>query len=357
MHNINTFKSPNVSHLMKSHTLSFQGRYREAPSFSWKAFTFFLGTCKDYKTRCRRGHNLSFRKYRAFLEKNRMVPVGSFNTSLAFWKEPPNSSVNSFESLFPGLQRDFQSVCSNCPDSELLSWINQKALTEKKCPYTGGDLPCYALSSKHAAFFGDSVFWQKPKSPSGIYFLRKNRLLFDGFTCRLICIAEGILAQRILNLSPPLSRSHSLFIEPPDGYLFARNIHQGERLESNIIGQKNNALHFTIMDPGKCVFSGTFKRPQRFKGFKHSLYGSNTKRKKSRFILKLFNQEHLFEGLSFRNNSPCHSPQLKWNQGFKLYHTKPERESHKQRSFNFQDSVCPHRVGRANHTNHLHAVP
>ena len=85
---------------------------------------------------------------------------------------------------------------------------------------------------------------------------------------------------------------------------------------------------------------------------KHSYYGSNTKRKKSRFIPKIFNQEHLFESLSLRNNSPNKLPQTKWFQGFKLYHRKTGRESIMQRSFDSSNSVCLQPVGNAIHSSY-----
>ena len=349
MHKINTFKSPNVSHLIKPHTLSFQGRYHEATSFSWRAFTVFLGTSKDCKTRCRRGHNLLFSEYRAFWKKRNMVPVVSFNTSLPFCKEPPNSSVNSFESLFPPKQRDFQSVFSNCPDGELLSWINQKALTKLKCPYTGDDPPRPVQVSKYKAVFGFgySVFRLKPQLPSGIYFLRLCNLFFNRLSRRLIRIAGGIFAHRTFNLSPPLSLSSTLFIVPPDGCPFSRNNRSTRCLEPNIMSQKNNAMIYTNIDAGKCVHSGSCKRPQNFIEQKQSYYGSNAKRKKSRFILKIFNQEHLFESLSLRNNSPNELPQTKWFQAFKLLPRETARESHRQRSFNSANSVSLQLVGNA----------
>ena len=98
-------------------------------------------------------------------------------------------------------------------------------------------------------------------------------------------------------------------------------------LDPNIMSQNNNALYYTNIDLGKCMFSGSCKRPQNFIEQKQSSYGSNTKRKKSRFIPKIFNQEHLFESLSLRNNSPNKLPQTKWFRGFKLYHRKTGRES------------------------------
>lgn len=341
MHNINTFNSPNVSHLMKSHKISLRERYREAPSFSWKAFSFFLNSSKCCQDRYGQSHDLSPGLSRVFSSKRIMMSVGCINTAAQLCKKPPKSFLNSFESLLLPLQNHIQSACYKYLDRRLLYRGNQ-AFTKLKCPYSGDDPPCPVEASKYKAVFGFgySVFLLKPQPPSGIYFLRLCNLFLNRLSRRLIRIAEGIFVHRTFNLSPPLSLSSTLFIEPPDSCSFPRNNRGTRCSEPNIMSQKNNALNYTNIDAGKCVHSGSCKRPHNFIDQKQSCYGSNAEKKKSRFILKIFNQEHLFESLSLRNNSPNELPQTKWFQGFKLYHRKTARESIIQRSFDASNSVC-----------------
>ena len=353
MHNINTFNYPDVSNLMNSHKISFQERYREATSFSWKAFSVFLNSSKCCQDRYGQSHDLLPGLSRVFSSKRIIVSVGCINTAAQLCKKPPKSFLNSIESRLLPLQNHIQSACYKYLDRRLL-YRGHKAFTKLKCPYSGDDPPCPVEASKYKAVFGFgySVFLLKPQPPSAIYFLRLCNLFLNRLSRRLINIAEGIFAHRTFNLSPPLSLSSALFIDPPDSCSFPRNNRSIPCLEPNIMSQDNNALYYTNIDLGKCMFSGSCKRPQNFIEQKQSSYGSNTKRKKSRFIPKIFNQEHLFESLSLRNNSPNKLPQTKWFQGFKLYHRKTGRESIMQRSFDSSNSVCLQPVGNAIHSSY-----
>ena len=150
MHNINTFNSPNVSHLMKSHKISLRERYREAPSFSWKAFSVFLNSSKCCQDRYGQSHDLSPGLSRVFSSKRIMMSVGCINTAAQLCKKPPKSFLNSFESLLLRLQNHIQSACNKYLERGLHFSENQ-AFTKLKCPYSGDDPPCPVEASKYKA--------------------------------------------------------------------------------------------------------------------------------------------------------------------------------------------------------------
>ena len=333
MHNIKTFKFPNVCSLVISHEPSFQKRYRRGHSYWWEKLGIFLIIGDD-------SHRRKSSCVRLTLSISIVIPneqVSSFigcYITLEPFDEPTKSFRSSFKLLYLAYDEQTQFFCDEYLIAGTKTEAEDNPFSGFSFRYAEDDPLCIILTRNHPKILVDLIYLRKFSFHPNIYlsnswYFPSGRLIYPVFST-----TEKIFAERLFVPDPPLSESRNFRTDSP-GCLTSRKIGPRAKDSCPNLACRNKDACLCIYGEHENFEPSSNKIDWQDSNVRlQSIYLSNAKKKEAQITLKIFDQIEYFKSLNTRSTPPKKSNVIGWLHDSMTPCLRPFRKLDKGKRFN-----------------------